>query len=165
MALVAFWHTLRDRPISRKFGIALASLFFFLSFFKAWRDQYQRANSLQSKAGPSAPIQVTVPVTVQPAQVVLGKEDKYRGVRERLAAFASEGENIATTSCKSGPSPECTSIRDKWERKVDSYLRANLDSSFSERWRHDSRSWNPSNPAMEVDYNVGVLNKLIAELK
>lgn len=41
VATAAFWHILRDVPMSRRFGLGLAVVFLFMAFFKAWRDQYR----------------------------------------------------------------------------------------------------------------------------
>jgi hypothetical protein len=40
VATVAFWHILRDVPISRQLGLGLAVVFLCMAFFKAWRDEY-----------------------------------------------------------------------------------------------------------------------------
>src|SRR5438128_12641043 len=49
VAVVALWHLIKNRPVPRKLGIGLAIFFFFLSFFKAWQDQYHIGNELQER--------------------------------------------------------------------------------------------------------------------
>ena len=40
VALLWFWSTIKQRPISRKIGTALAIIFLCLAVFNAWREQY-----------------------------------------------------------------------------------------------------------------------------
>lgn len=49
VALVAFWHSLRNKPVSRWLAITLALLFLFVAFLKAWDDQYHAALDAQRK--------------------------------------------------------------------------------------------------------------------
>src|SRR5947209_1688863 len=77
VAVVALWHLMKSQPIPRKLGLGLAAFFFFLSFFKAWQDQYHRANEAELKAKILPAFQITVPpITVPPAQVVIAPANK-----------------------------------------------------------------------------------------
>jgi hypothetical protein len=89
MAIVAFWHLLKNRPVPRKLGIGLAIFFFVLSFFKAWQDQYRRAGDLQARLNmKNAPeVQINIPqqpspqvqVNVPPPVVNIPFEQAYFG--------------------------------------------------------------------------------------
>jgi hypothetical protein len=61
------------RPISWKSETAILLCFVLFACFQAWRDQYQRANTLQTRMSSisSPPVQVTVQNTVPPAQVII----------------------------------------------------------------------------------------------
>jgi hypothetical protein len=50
VAVVAFWHTFRKKPIGRRFGIVLAVGFLCMAVFRAWQEQYHKANVTVSAA-------------------------------------------------------------------------------------------------------------------
>jgi hypothetical protein len=43
VAIVTFWHSLRNKPVSKKLAIALALCFLLMAFFKAWDEQFEAA--------------------------------------------------------------------------------------------------------------------------
>jgi hypothetical protein len=67
VATIALWHTLRNSPMSRRVGIVLGIIFLLMAFFKAWQEQYEKANKILVPA----PIQVTNQISVPPPQVVI----------------------------------------------------------------------------------------------
>jgi hypothetical protein len=64
---------LLKRPISWKWEAVILTCFVLFACFQAWRDQYERANTLRGKISsiPSPPVQVTVQNTVPPARVII----------------------------------------------------------------------------------------------
>ena len=146
VALVTLWHTLRGKPIPRKLGIGLAAFFLLLSFFKAWRDQYQRANSLQSQL---------VPSNVEKAH--------RKAVRERLGRFIAQADTLRRTTCAYVPAPSCDPQRKRWEGKVEEYLRANLDSSYTAIFNVDKRVG--IRPEVGLSIEMNTLEKFIEQLK
>ena len=52
VALVWLWSTVKQGPVSRKFGIGLAILFLFFAVFNAWRDKQHELLALQERLTP-----------------------------------------------------------------------------------------------------------------
>ena len=48
VAVLWLWSTVRQMPISRKFGIALALVFLSLAVFNVWREQYRMVREFQA---------------------------------------------------------------------------------------------------------------------
>jgi hypothetical protein len=136
VAVVALWHVLKNQPMPRKLAIALAMFFFFLSFFKAWQDQYHRANDLQSSlhAAPQT-IQVNIPpINVPPAQVIINQPKGQNVGAERLPhIFLVEAHDAGNLTVKHGAgckpsrvSWEMTSGGNFWLQKPTSYDETNV---------------------------------------
>lgn len=92
----------------------------------------------------------------------------YTRVREHLGILMAEGDKLSRSACRISQLPisqECLHKKTAWEANVGSYLRANLDSSYYQRWKHELTNWMPYSPAQEITYEVGILSKMIAELK
>lgn len=132
VAVVALWHLLKNQPISRKLGIGLAMFFFFLSFFKAWQDQYHRANELQASLHTTPQ---TIQVNVPPAQVIINPQTKQQNtVSSRpphtFLVEAHEAGNLAVkhgAGCKpSRVSWDMTSGGNFWLQQPISYDETNV---------------------------------------
>jgi len=89
--------------------------------------------------------------------------EKRKIIREHLGKLLSEGDGIRNTVCLS-PNPQCEKERTQWEQKVERYLKANLDSSYADRWRSNIVKIGGS-PWAEMWQEVDILNKFIVELK
>ncbi len=137
VAVVALWHLMKDRPVRRKVGIGLAIVFLFLSFFKAWQDQYHRANDLQASLHtPPQTIQVNIPpINVPPAQVILNPQSKHQNAlaSQPPHAFLVEAHEAGNLTVKHGAgckpsrvSVEMTSGGHFWFQKPVSYDETNL---------------------------------------
>ena len=111
-------------------------------------------------------IQLPVQNTVRPTQVIVGAESETQTrIREHLGVLLAEGDKIESTTCGAeADSVNCKLAKDKWESKVGEYLKANLGSSYQERWKHDTRHW-ADRPSLEMSYSTNMLSQFIAELK
>ncbi|HUY15425.1 MAG TPA: hypothetical protein VMX16_17615 [Terriglobia bacterium] len=110
------------------------------------------------------PPTVSVQNNIPPAQIIMGDEaEKARRklIREQLGKLITEGDSIAN-SCAQGAA--CKAARRRWESKVESYLRSNLDSSFMIRFKFNEGSMLP-NETKQIGEDQSTLIGFLDDLK
>jgi regulator of replication initiation timing len=89
--------------------------------------------------------------------------ENRRRIREHLGRLLSEGNEVRNVNCRTS-GPQCEGPRNQWEQKVERYLKANLDSSYTDRWRTNIVKLGGA-PMVEMWGETDLLSRFIVELK
>ena len=144
------------RSLSLKASVGIFLGFVFFACFQAWRATYQQANSARTQT--TAPVQVTVPITVPPAQIIMGdaaEKAKRKSVRKQLGILLAEGNMIKSTCDPLGNDPsDREAVWQGWNFKVERYLTTNLASDYLARFKvsegHYGNCWASMEPEMAM---------------
>jgi hypothetical protein len=144
---------------------------FILAAVLLWVDEHSKVTQLTAQLTSAKSNQSPIQVHVPPAQIINGdvaEREKRRLISEHLGRLMAEGDKLAQTTCAEFQFPvleACQKSKTAWEKRVGDYLRANASPADAERWNHEVTDWTANRPGVEIGYEVGVLSKLISELK
>jgi hypothetical protein len=178
---IMFYERIRKKNISWRTFLNILGFALFLSFFLAWRDEHHNAEVLKQEKSNLTVLNASLQGQIGTKQQEIDRlRDErinrptaernlgLRSIREQLGAFLSEGDQLAKTVCgitSSTPTQTetCREAKTNWERKVEQYLEGHLDSSFSVRFKHETKHW--AGPQLEMGYATNILSQFISEIK
>jgi hypothetical protein len=159
--LIAYEHW-KKKALSWRLYLWLMGACLFMAGFLAWKDEYNKNEGLTNEIA-----QWRVRSEEKDKQLLELRSSKAEisrrhAIREQLGKSIVEGRNLRAGVCSS-PTPSCSSRSKKWTSDVKDYLRANLDSSYIDRFagmEDDSVI-----PYVSIGWKMSMLADFIKELR
>lgn len=136
-------------------------LFIYCTVMAVYKDHEDLVTANREAARTDSQLREKVRALSSPTEE--SKEKAHRkDVRQQLGKFLAEANTLLQTAC-AGAGRDCGVARDKFERRVQAYLLANLESQYNQRFKAHMTNWGV--PWNDIQGDMNILETFIRELE